>query len=201
MGQFHRKSVRSLTQNSPLALYFHIMPFWKNRSKYLFGRRCKESKGEHLLDSGSNCRPIWKGRTGAISASTHTEAKCFCSCWHPHHIQHFDSWAETGIYLQLRVKPQLPWEQQGVCWQETLKRVMYFALDHTLYNYKQHRGGEHCSPLLSIQELKGIKWTLPASGSKANKPKQFSKQLKIKLCNTLPLELQTSEGCTEFKSC
>lgn len=198
-GQFHHKSVRSLTQNSPLALYFPFMSFWSNRSKFLFGRRCKESKGEHLLDTSSNHRPIWKVRTGAISASTHTEGKCFCSYWDPHHIQHFDPRAETGIYLQPRVKPQPSWEQWGVCWQETLRRVMCFALDHTLYNYKQHREDKHCSPPLWIQEPKGIRGTLPASGSKANKQKQFSKQLKIKLCNVLPLELQTSEGCTEFK--
>lgn len=44
-GQFQCKSARRLTWNSPSALYFFLMPFWRNRSKFFFSRRCKGSKG------------------------------------------------------------------------------------------------------------------------------------------------------------
>lgn len=57
-----------------------------------------------------------------------------------------------------------------------------------------------CSPPLSISERKGIKGTSPALGSEANRQKQFSTQLKIKLHNALPLELQTSERCRVQKA-
>lgn len=142
-------SVRSLTPNSPSALYFPFIPLWRNKSKFFFGRRCEESKAEHLLNTSSDYRPIWKG----LLLSVHLQ------------VQKENVFAPTDNYTTLTIlmpeqrllsicnsgKPQPSWEQQGVCRQETLRRVMCFASHHTLCHYKQHRERKHGSPTLSIQ--------------------------------------------------
>lgn len=79
---------------------------WRTRSKLVFSKRRKESKGEHLLDTCSKPWPIWRGGTASINASTHPEEKCFCSYWPSLHIWLFDFWVETGVSLQPRVKPR-----------------------------------------------------------------------------------------------
>lgn len=171
------------------------MILWRTRSKLVFSKRRKESKGEHLLDTRSKPWPIWRGRTASINASTR-KVLLFLLTLTPH----LTFWLLKRDWCFFATQSKTPAFPRAVKWQEALRRAMCFASDRTLCPTTRSTEGKHCSPPLSISEPKGIKGTSPALGSEANRQKQFSTQLKIKLHNALPLELQTSERCRVQKA-